>query len=133
MNNILTINEAKSIVKRVLLGMPVDIYDEETDEMIESVLYELCEPRSKGDFEGCHTIGGANIVSAFNLILQKLMSTKWKRGATEEDTQALARKLYAEALDDLQKEKVIRKIPERVRESFKVVGGKDLKKESEEK
>jgi hypothetical protein len=28
---------------------------------------------------------------------------------------------------------VIRKIPERVRESFKVVGGKDLKKESEEK
>ena len=104
--------------------MPVDIYDEDTDEMIESVLYELCEPRDKGDFEGCHTIGGANIISAFNLILQKLMSTKWKRGATDEDTQAL---------DDLQKEKVIRKIPERVRESFKVVGGKDLKKESEEK
>lgn len=133
MYNVLTIEDAKKIVRRVLEGMPVDIYDEQTDEFVESVLYELCEPRADGDFEGSQIIGGANIVSAYNLILHKLLSTKWKRGASKEDTSALCLKLFQEALEDLQKEGVIRKIPEKVRESFRVVAGKDLTKKSEEK
>jgi len=133
MNNVLTISETKRLVRGVLVGLPVDIYDEDTDEYIESVLYELCHPRTEGDFEGSHMIGGANIVSAYNLVLQKLMSTKWKRGATKEDTIALAKKLYQEALEDLIEDKVIRKIPEKVRLGFKVVGGKDLTTEKEEK
>ena len=31
MNNVLTISETKRLVKGVLVGLPVDIYDEDTD------------------------------------------------------------------------------------------------------
>ena len=55
------IKTATMLVKRVITGLPIEIYDDETGEVSSVPDYELCTPRPAGDCAGSREIGSANI------------------------------------------------------------------------
>ena len=65
--------KAKKLIYKVLSSMPIDVFDDEEGTVWESTNFELYSPRPEGDFEGSREIGAANIVSAFNLLHQKMI------------------------------------------------------------
>ena len=67
------IKNAKKLIYKVLSSMPIDVVDEDEGEVWESCNYELFTPRDKGDYKGSREIGAANIVTAFNLLHQKML------------------------------------------------------------
>ena len=60
------------IVWNILKGMPIEVFDEDEGSIWENDTYELVRPRTEGDFEGTRAIGSANIVTALNMINQKI-------------------------------------------------------------
>jgi len=115
------IKTATKLVKRVITGLPIEIYDDETGEVSSVPDYELCTPRPEGDCAGSREIGSANITLAFNLLYQKIIASNWKVKATDLDNVSLTKELFHEAMQDLQKDKIVRMKPALVRESFKIV------------
>ena len=110
------------IVWNILKGMPIEVFDEEEGSIWENDTYELVRPRTEGDFEGTRIIGSANIVTALNMINQKLVIDN----VANEDIKNTADqsfKLFSEVIDQLQEKKLIRKIPSKVRSTFKVIEG----------
>jgi len=99
-------------VWKVLSGIPIEVYDEEEDVVWESATWELCQPRSQGDYAGSREIGSANLLTAYNLFYIKHLTTH----ATSD---ALAD--FKQVLQELEARKQIRRHPELVRQSFKVV------------
>ena len=110
------------IVWNILKGMPIEVFDEEEGSIWENDTYELVRPRTEGDFEGTRMIGSANIVTALNMINQKLVIDN----VANEDIKNTADqsfKLFSEVIDQLQEKKLIRKIPSKVRSTFKIIEG----------
>ena len=114
--------QACKIVWNILKGMPIEVFDEDEGSVWENDTYELVRPRTEGDFEGTRIIGSANIITALNMINQKLVINN----VANEDirnTADLSYQLFAEVIDELQERKLIRRIPTKVRSTFKVIEG----------
>lgn len=102
----------KSLVWRVLSGIPIEILDEETHSVWHGHLWELATPRLEGDYVGSRIIGTANIVAAYNLLHSKMLED----ARTEDSIE-----LFKELLEQLAHEKAIRQRPDRIRQTFKAV------------
>jgi len=114
--------KASKIVWNILKGMPIEVFDEDEGDIWENDTYELVLPRSEGDFEGSRLIGSANIITALNMLNQKLVIGN----VANEDivnTADQSFQLFSQVIDDLQERKLIRKIPTKVRQSFTVIEG----------
>jgi len=106
--------DANDLVWRILSGMPVEVFDDDSGDIWYNELYELVNPRSEGDFSGSREIGSANLVTALNLIHQKLLIKNTS------DSADLSMKMFNEAMFNLQEQRLIRRKPDKIRESFKV-------------
>jgi len=71
-------------------------------------------PRSYGDFKGSREIGSANIITAYNIVHMKKLQVNIYDSIAIID-------LYRQIIDSLTEDRLIRKKPEVVRETFKVV------------
>ena len=114
--------QACKIVWNILKGMPIEVFDEEEGSVWENDTYELVLPRTEGDFEGTRIIGSANIVTALNMLNQKLVINNVANDDIK-NTADISYELFAEVLDELQSRKLIRKIPTKVRSTFKLIEG----------
>ena len=115
-------DDACKMVWNILKGMPIEVFDEEQGSIWENDTYELVRLRTEGDFEGTRMIGSANLVTALNMLNQKLVITNVANNNIS-DTAERSYKLFQEVLDELQSKKYIRKIPTKVRSTFKVIEG----------
>ena len=110
------------LVWNILKGMPIEVFDDEEKQIWENDTYELVTSRDEGDFKGSRAIGSANLVTALNIINQKIvienLANKDIRHSAE-----IAQKLFGQIIEQIQKEKLIRKIPTKVRQTFKVIEG----------
>jgi len=113
---------ACKIVWNILKGMPIEVFDEEEGNVWENDTYELVSPRKEGDYEGTRVIGSANIVTALNMLNQKLVINNVANDDVK-NTADISYELFAEVIDELQNKKLIRKMPIKVRQSFKVIEG----------
>lgn len=105
-------DELSTMVWKVLKGNPIDVIDEDNNSVWEHDLWELTEKRLGGEFAGTTSIGSGNIIVAMNLVRQKLIIKK----VTDDNMY-----IYKNILDKLAKENLIRKNPEQIRKTFKVV------------
>lgn len=112
--------DAKSIVWKILQGMPIEVFDDDSGEIWENDTWELVRSRTEGDFEGSRVIGSANLVTALNMLHQKLVIQQTSLDQYT-DTSKESMSLFNEVMSDLQKRKMIRKRPEKVRETFRIV------------
>ena len=109
--------------KRKAIGRAfIEVFDEEEGSVWENDTYELVLPRTEGDFEGTRIIGSANIVTALNMLNQKLVINNVANDDIK-NTADMSYELFAEVLDELQSRKLIRKIPTKVRSTFKIIEG----------
>ena len=115
-------DDACRIVWNILKGMPIEVFDEEEGSIWENDLYELVQMRTEGDFEGTRIIGSANLVTALNILNQKLVINNVAK-VNIQNTAEQSYKLFQEVLEELQTKKFIRKIPTKVRSTFKVIEG----------
>ncbi|MGA0351976.1 MAG: hypothetical protein ACO3MF_04460, partial [Acholeplasmataceae bacterium] len=94
--------------------------DDESGEIWENDTWELVRSRTEGDYAGSRAIGSANLVTALNMLHQKLVI---KHAANDhiKDTSNQSLRLFSEVMNNLQERKLIRKRPEKVRETFKIV------------
>ena len=115
-------DDACRIVWNILKGMPIEVFDEEEGSIWENDLYELVQMRTEGDFEGTRIIGSANLVTALNILNQKLVINNVAK-VNIQNTAEQSYKLFQEVLEELQDKKYIRKIPNKVRSTFKVIEG----------
>ena len=115
-------DDACKMVWNILKGMPIEVYDEDEGSIWENDTYELVRLRTEGDFEGTRMIGSANLVTALNMLNQKLVITNVANNNIS-DTAERSYKLFQEVLDELQSKKYIRKIPTKVRSTVKVIEG----------
>ena len=115
-------DDACRIVWNILKGMPIEVFDEEEGSIWENDLYELVQMRTEGDFEGTRIIGSANLVTALNILNQKLVINNVAK-VNIQNTAEQSYKLFQEVLEELQDKKYIRKIPTKVRSTFKVIEG----------
>ena len=106
--------DATDLVWKILSGMPVEVFDDDSGEIWSNVMFELVRPRLEGDFIGSREIGSANLVTALNLIHQKLLIQSTSQSSD------LSMKIFNEAMSNLQDQRLIRRKPEKMRESFKV-------------
>ena len=113
------IKTATMLVKRVITGLPIEIYDDETGEVSSVPDYELCTPRPEGDCAGSREIGSANLIISYNMLYKKLYSKNRVAPKAELTNQSLD--LFKDALDHLIEQRIIRMIPELQRQTFKVV------------
>lgn len=102
------------IVWKVLSGIPIEVYDDVDHSVWENAVWELVVPRFEGDYSGKRTIGSANIISAYNLLHLKLL-------ADSEGSEIDSFALFRASIDELCQLGLIRKRPEKVRESFRTV------------
>lgn len=113
---------ACKIVWNILKAMPIEVFDDEEGSIWENDTYELVRPRTEGDFEGTRIIGSANLVTALNMLNQKLVINN-VANIEINNTADLSFKLFAEVIEELQARKLIRKIPTKVRSTFKIIEG----------
>lgn len=109
------INPYSQIVWKVLSGIPIEVYDDVDHSVWENELWELVVPRFEGDYAGKRTIGSANIVSAYNLLHLKLIIDTLDIEALDSLAQ------FKACLDELSTHNLIRKRPEKLRESFRTI------------
>jgi len=110
------------LVWNILKGMPIEVFDDEQKQLWENDTYELVTSRDEGDFKGSRAIGSANLVTALNIINQKIVIENLADRNVRHSAE-IAQKLFAEIIEQLQKEKLIRKIPTKVRQTFKLIEG----------
>ena len=122
----ITHEKAKKLVWKVLSSMPIDVFDDEDGSIWESTNYELRDPRIEGDFKGSREIGAANIVSAFNLLHQKMLIAELSKDDGFSDCADECIELFSNIMDDLQDAKLVRKRPEHLRETFTVIEGSNV-------
>lgn len=106
--------EINDLVWKIVSGMPVEVFDDESGEVWANVMFELVRPRLEGDFKGSREIGSANLVTALNLIHQKLLIQN------QAHSSELSLKMFNEAMTCLQNERFVRRKPEKMREAFRV-------------
>lgn len=107
-------------VATILTGAPVKIFDEESYSVLENELWELVHYRLDGDYKGTRIIGSANIALAFNIVHQSMILDTIH---IENPSNSLERcaEAFNTALSTLQQQRLIRKKPHRVRQSFYLV------------
>ena len=103
----------EKMVWKILSGIPIEVFDEDDGSVWENETWELVKSRSQGDFAGSRDIGSANIVTALNLIHQRLLID-----AKEPDAAQKSQEYFSLILDDLCTKKQIRKKPELMRRDF---------------
>ena len=101
--------KAKKLIWKVLSSMPIDVFDDD-----EGSIWE---------------IGAANLVSAFNLLHQKMLIAELSNDDGFSDCGEEALDLFKDVMDDFEQEKLIRKRPEHVRETFRVIEGSNVASE----
>ena len=106
--------DANDLVWKILSGMPVEVFDDDSGEVWANVMFELVRPRLEGDFIGSREIGSANLVTALNLIHQKLLIQNTSFSSD------VSMKMFNKAMSNLQEQRLVRRKPEKMRESFKV-------------
>jgi hypothetical protein len=99
-----------NLVWRILRANPIEVYDEEQKSVWQSRLWELSVPRVSGAYSGERKIGSANMITAFNLLKLKLVSSV-------EDPH----EIFKQCLIELEAQNLIRHNPETKRKTFKVV------------
>lgn len=117
-------DDACRIVWNILKGMPIEVFDEEEGSVWENDTYELVLPRTEGDFEGTRMIGSANIITALNILNQKLVINNVANDDIK-NTADMSYELFAGVIEELQSRKLIRKIPDKLRKSFRVIDGQN--------
>ena len=122
----ITHEKAKKLVWKVLSSMPIDVFDDDDGSVWESTNYELRDPRIEGVFKGSREIGAANIVSAFNLLHQKMLIAELSKDDGFSDCADECIELFSNIMDDLQDAKLVRKRPEHLRETFTVIEGSNV-------
>ncbi len=115
--------KAKTLVWKVISSMPIDVFDDDDGSVWEVGSYELRNPRPEGDYEGSREIGAANLVSAFNLLHQKMLIAELSSDDGFSDCGEEALDMFKDVMDDFEKENLIRKRPEHIRENFRVIEG----------
>ena len=115
-------DEACKMVWNILKGMPIEVFDEDEGSIWENDTYELVRLRTEGDFEGTRMIGSANLVTALNMLNQKLVINNVANDDIN-NTAEQSYKLFQEVMNELLDRKLIRKIPSKVRSTFKVIEG----------
>lgn len=112
--------EASGLVWKIIQGMPIEVFDDESGEIWENDNWELVKSRTEGDFAGSRVIGSANLITALNMLHQKIII---QHAANDQwvDTSDQSLSLFIEVMDNLQERKLIRKRPEKIRETFKIV------------
>ena len=128
-NGVVSHDKAKKLIYKVLSSMPIDVFDDDEGTIWESSNFELYTPRPEGDFEGSREIGAANIVSAFNLLHQKMLIAELSKEEGFSDCADECFELFTNVMDDLQESKPVRKRPESIRETFKDIEGPDVANE----
>jgi hypothetical protein len=114
------IKELGATVWKILSGMPIEVFDEEQYSVWENDLWELVKPRPDGDFSGSRSIGSANMIAAFNIIHQSMLINQIReQHSVDSTTRSL--ELFKNILDYLRQEKLIRKKPHKLRQTFQVV------------
>ena len=66
------LSEASGLVWKIIQGMPIEVFDDDSGEIWENDTWELVRSRTEGDFTGSRVIGSANLVTALNILHQKL-------------------------------------------------------------
>ena len=114
--------EASGLVWKIIQGMPIEVFDDDSGEIWENDTWELVRSRTEGDYAGSRAIGSANLVTALNMLHQKLVI---KHAANDhvKDTSNQSLRLFTEVMGNLQERKLIRKRPEYVRQTFQVIEG----------
>lgn len=106
------------MVWKILHGMPIEVFDEDDKSIWENDTWELVSPRIEGDYKGSRDIGSANLVTALNLLHQRLLI---ENNTDQDSITNISQKLFRTILDDFCAQKKIRKKPELVRKDFKLV------------
>mgnify|MGYP001381712247 FL=1 len=112
--------EASGLVWKIIKSMPIEVFDDDSGEIWENDTWELVTSRTEGDYAGSRVIGSANLVTALNMLHQKLVIQHASNDHIK-DTGDKSLKLFSEVMSNLQERKLIRKRPEKVRETFKIV------------
>ena len=115
-------NHHVQLVWNILKGMPIEVFDDEEKQIWENDTYELVVSRDEGDFKGSRAIGSANLVTALNMINQKIVIENVANNDMRHSAE-VSQKLFGEIIEQLQKDKLIRKIPSKVRQTFKIIEG----------
>ena len=100
----------EELVYKILSGLPITIVDDINNEIYENPSWELSAPRTTGDYAGSREIGSGNMVTAYNIIYLKNINT-------EEESMSH----FEQLIDNLVEHKLIRRKPEVVRKTFKVI------------
>jgi len=107
----------EKMVWKILSGIPIEVFDEDDGTVWENETWELVQSRSQGDFAGSRDIGSANIVTALNLIHQRLLIDS----SFNEDAALTSQRYFSEILDELCVKRQIRKKPDLIRKTFTVL------------
>ena len=105
------------MVWKILGGMPIEVFDEDDDTVWENETWELVTVRSEGDYKDSRAIGSANLITALNMIHQRLLVD----GTVSDDITALSHEIFNNILETFTEDKLIRKRPENIRKTFQVV------------
>lgn len=99
------LTKQQRLVWKTLSGLPVSVIDNELNELWENELWELVNCRE----DGSRDIGSANIISAYNIVYQINLRS---------DT---VMSEFRAVMAALEQQKLIRRKPAIVRQTFKVV------------
>ena len=115
----MTNQEAADLVWKILAGMPVEVFDDDDGSVWENEQWELVTPRRDGDFAGSRAIGSANLVTALNLIHQKILIHRSESDITSSSDTSMS--MFNVAMQQLQDNRLVRRKPNKIRETFKII------------
>ena len=114
------LEKATNIVWNILSSMPIEVYDDDSGELWENDTWELVEERLDGDYAGTRVIGSANIITALNMVHQKLVINRLSINDNQSSAD-ISQQMFEDVIEYLIKNKKIRKRPEKIRETFTVI------------
>ena len=111
------IRKYDDMVWKILGGMPIEVFDEDDDTVWENETWELVKVRTEGDYKDSRSIGSANLITALNMVHQRLLVD----GTISDDITALSHDIFNNILKKFTEDKLIRKRPENIRKTFQLV------------
>lgn len=139
----------KNKIASILLDHPADLFDDDRGLLFQTDTWELVDDRELPEYTDdtddeeyeelleewdAKAVGSANLIVA-NTLLKKVLSQnaeiikELQRVSSNNiiyEARESADELFELIMSDLESERIIRKKPEFVRQSFKVVGGTDV-------
>ena len=121
------LGQLKNKIKDILLDIPVDIVDEDTGDIYEVPEWESFSPRKYKDedteeFVLTRKIGSYNVIDALDYLYKQCETVIRKSGSINKSKIINAtHEIFHEFLEDLEKDKAIRKIPEVKRKEMRIV------------